>query len=86
MVSAAFAGVGVGPGTGKNNNYGYVTGDYYDNEQIINNTLMNAYVAYSPIENLRIKATAAIEINTNSNTFNRLVKNYFPDGSFFLLK
>ena len=85
MVSAAFAGVGVGPGTGKNNNYGYVTGDYYDGEQIINNTLMNAYVAYSPIENLKIKATAAIRNrSTNSNTFNRLVKNFFPDGSFFL--
>ena len=85
MVNAAFAGVGVGPGTGKNNNYGYVTGDYYDGEQIINNTLMNAYIAYSPIENLTIKATAAMRNrSTNSNTFNRLQKNFFPDGSFFL--
>jgi TonB-linked SusC/RagA family outer membrane protein len=84
MVTPAFAGVGVGPGTGKNNNYGYVTGDYYDNQQIINNSLMNAYVAYSPIENLKIKGTAAIRNrSTNSSTFNKLVKNYFPDGSFF---
>ena len=84
MVTPAFAGVGVGPGTGKNNNYGYVTGDYYDNQQIINNSLMNAYVAYSPIENLKIKGTAAIRNrSTNSSTFNKLVKNFFPDGSFF---
>ena len=84
MVTPAFAGVGVGPGTGKNNNYGYVTGDYYDNEQIINNILMNAYVSYSPIENLKIKGTAAIRSrSTNSSTFNKLVKNYFEDGTFF---
>ena len=84
MVSAAFAGVGVGPGTGKNNNYAYVTGDYYDNEQIVNNSLMNAYVAYSPIENLKIKGTAALRSKmVNSSIFGKQVKNYFPDGSSF---
>ncbi|MEC8599072.1 MAG: TonB-dependent receptor [Bacteroidota bacterium] len=84
MVSAAFAGVGVGPGTGKNNNYAYVNGDYYDNEQIVNNSLMNAYVAYSPIENLKIKGTAALRSKmVNSSIFGKQVKNYFPDGSSF---
>ena len=45
---------------------------------------MNAYVAYSPIENLKIKATGALRNkSTNSRQFTKLVKNYYPDGSSF---
>ena len=45
---------------------------------------MNAYISYSPIENLKIKGTGAIRNrSTNSRQFNKMVKNYYPDGSSF---
>tara|TARA_X000001036_G_scaffold305119_1_gene284041 strand:- start:1059 stop:4484 length:3426 start_codon:yes stop_codon:yes gene_type:complete len=84
MITTAFAGFNVGPGTGRNNNMGYANGDYYNIKQTANNILLNAYVAYSPIENLTIKATGAIRSkSTGSSIFNKKVKNFFPDGSFY---
>ena len=84
MISPTFAGFNVGPGTGRNNNYGYVNGDYYNIKQIANNILLNAYIAYSPIENLTIKGTGAIRSkSTGSSIFNKKVKNFFPDGSSY---
>lgn len=84
MITTAFAGFNVGPGTGRNNNMGYANGDYYNIKQTVNNILLNAYVAYSPIENLTIKATGAIRSkSTGSSIFNKKVKNFFPDGSFY---
>ena len=84
MITTAQAGFNVGPGTGRNNNMGYVNGDYYDIGQTINNILMSAYISYSPIENLKIKGTGAIRNrSTNSRQFNKMVKNYYPDGSSF---
>lgn len=84
MVSTAEAGFNVGPGTGRNNNMGYANGDYYNIKQTVNNILLNAYVAYSPIEDLTIKATGAIRSkSTGSSSFNKKVKNFFPDGSFY---
>ena len=84
MITTAFAGFNVGPGTGRNNNMGYANGDYYNIKQTANNILLNAYVAYSPIENLTIKGTGAIRSkSTGSSIFNKKVKNFFPDGSFY---
>ena len=84
MVSTAEAGFNVGPGTGRNNNMGYADGAYYNIKQTVNNILLNAYVAYSPIENLTIKATGAIRSrSTGSSIFNKKVKNFFPDGSSY---
>lgn len=84
MVSTAEAGFNVGPGTGRNNNMGYANGDYYNIKQTVNNILLNAYVAYSPIEDLTIKATGAIRSkSTGSSSFNKKVKNFFPDGSSY---
>jgi len=84
MITTAQAGFNVGPGTGRNNNMGYANGDYYNLKQTVNNILLNAYVAYSPIENLTIKATGAIRSkSTGSSVFNKKIKNFFPDGSFY---
>mgnify|MGYP001156955016 FL=1 len=84
MVSPTFAGFNVGPGTGRNNNMGYANGDYYNIKQTVNNILLNAYVAYSPIENLTIKGTGAIRSrSTGQSIFNKKVKNFFPDGSSY---
>ena len=84
MITAGDAGFNVGPGTGYNNNYGYVNGDYYSNNRIINNVLLNAYISYEPIENLKIKATGAIRNrSTGTSQFHKSVKNYYPDGSSF---
>ena len=84
MISPTFAGFNVGPGTGRNNNYGYVNGSYYNIDQTINNVLINAYIAYKPIENLTVKATGAIRNrSTFNNVFNKKVKNIFPDGSSY---
>jgi TonB-linked SusC/RagA family outer membrane protein len=84
MISPTFAGFNVGPGTGRNNNYGYANGSYYNIDQTINNVLINAYIAYKPIENLTVKATGAIRNrSTFNNVFNKKVKNVFPDGSSY---
>ena len=84
MISPTFAGFNVGPGTGRNNNYGYANGSYYNIDQTINNVLINAYIAYKPIENLTVKATGAIRNrSTFNNIFNKKVKNVFPDGSSY---
>ena len=84
MITVDQAGFNVGPGTGRNNNAGYVDGVYYDIGQTINNILMSAYISYSPIENLTIKGTGALRNrSTSSRQFNKLVKNYYPDGSSF---
>ena len=72
MVTPTFAGFNVGPGTGRNNNMGYANGDYYNIKQTVNNILLNAYVAYSPIENLTIKGTGAIRSrSTGQSIFNK---------------
>ena len=78
MISPTFAGFNVGPGTGRNNNYGYVNGDYYNIDQTINNVLLNAYIAYKPIENLTLKATGAVR---NRSTFNNIFNN--PNSIIF---
>lgn len=84
MITPATAGFNVGPGTGRNNNYGYANGDYYSISQTINNVLLNAYIAYKPIENLTLKATGAIRNrSTFNNIFNKKVKNVFPDGTYY---
>ncbi len=84
MISPTFAGFNVGPGTGRNNNYGYVNGDYYNIDQTINNVLLNAYIAYKPIENLTLKATGAVRNrSTFNNIFNKKVRNFFPDGTSY---
>jgi len=84
MITPATAGFNVGPGTGRNNNYGYANGDYYSISQTINNVLLNAYIAYKPIENLTLKATGAIRNrSTFNNIFNKKVRNVFPDGSSY---
>ena len=84
MISPTFAGFNVGPGTGRNNNYGYANGSYYNIDQTINNVLINAYIAYKPIENLTLKATGAIRNrSTFNNIFNNKVKNVFPDGTSY---
>lgn len=84
MITPATAGFNVGPGTGRNNNYGYVNGDYYSISQTINNVLLNAYIAYKPIENLTLKATGAIRNrSTFNNIFNKKVRNVFPDGTYY---
>ena len=84
MISPTFAGFNVGPGTGRNNNYGYANGSYYNIDQTINNVLINAYIAYKPIENLTVKATGAIRNrSTFNNVFNKKVRNVFPDGTSY---
>ena len=84
MITPATAGFNVGPGTGRNNNYGYANGDYYSISQTINNVLLNAYIAYKPIENLTLKATGAIRNrSTFNNIFNKKVRNVFPDGTSY---
>ena len=84
MITPATAGFNVGPGTGRNNNYGYANGDYYSISQTINNVLLNAYIAYKPIENLTLKATGAIRNrSTFNNIFNKKVRNVFPDGTYY---
>ena len=84
MITPATAGFNVGPGTGRNNNYGYANGDYYNISQTINNVLLNAYIAYKPIENLTLKATGAIRNrSTFNNIFNKKVRNVFPDGTSY---
>jgi TonB-linked SusC/RagA family outer membrane protein len=84
MITAGDAGFNVGPATGYNNNYGYVNGDYNTNNRIINNVLLNAYVSYEPIENLKIKATGAVRNrSTGTSAFNKSVKNYYPNGDSF---
>jgi TonB-linked SusC/RagA family outer membrane protein len=84
MITPATAGFNVGPGTGRNNNYGYANGDYYSISQTINNVLLNAYIAYKPIENLTLKATGAIRNrSTFNNRFNKKVRNVFPDGTYY---
>ena len=84
MITTATAGFNVGPGTGRNNNMGYADGAYYNLKSTANNILLNAYIAYKPIENLTIKATGAIRSNsTGRSNFNKKVKNFFPDGSFY---
>ena len=84
MITPATAGFNVGPGTGRNNNYGYANGEYYSISQTINNVLLNAYIAYKPIENLTLKATGAIRNrSTFNNIFNKKVRNVFPDGTYY---
>ena len=84
MITTATAGFNVGPGTGRNNNMGYADGAYYNLKSTANNILLNAYIAYKPIENLTIKGTGAIRSrSTGSSIFNKKVKNFFPDGSSY---
>ena len=65
---------------------GYANGDYYNIKQTVNNILLNAYVAYSPIENLTIKGTGAVRSrSTGQSIFNKKVRNFFPDGSSYFL-
>ena len=82
--TSGFVGYGVGPGTGRLSVMGYVNGDYTDRETITNNILMNSYVAYEPVENLVLKATAAVRSRSmHLSAFDKSVKNYYPDGTSF---
>ena len=82
IASSDLVNYGVGPGTGL---YAIETWkDYKDAQSISNNVLANAFVAFSPIEGLTFKGTAAVNyIGTSLYDFQKNPKNYFADGTFY---
>ena len=82
IASSALANYGVGPGTGL---YAIETWkDYKNGQSIDNNVLANAFVAFSPIEGLTFRGTAAVNYTgTSLYDFQKNPKNYFADGTFY---
>ncbi|MAR43381.1 MAG: hypothetical protein CMC48_04735 [Flavobacteriaceae bacterium] len=82
IASSDLVNYGVGPGTGL---YAIETWkDYKDAQSITNNVLANAFVAFSPVEGLTFKGTAAVNYRgTSLYDFQKNPKNYFADGTFY---
>lgn len=82
IASSALANYGVGPGTGL---YAIETWkDYKNGQSIDNNVLANAFVAFSPIEGLTFRGTAAVNYTgTSLYDFQKNPRNYFADGTFY---
>ena len=61
------------------------TWNNYKNYNVLNNNVLaNGYVAFSPIEGLTIKGTAAVNyLGTSRYDFENNPKNYFENGSFY---
>lgn len=72
----------LGAGSGGNN---ILVGlKYKDFQRTRNNALINAYLSYSPIENLTIKATGAINYwNHFSSLWLDNIENQYPDGTTY---
>ena len=82
IASSDLVNYGVGPGTGLLAIETWK--DYKNAQRINNNVLANGYVAYSPIEGLTIKGTAAVNYTgTSIYDFQKNPKNYFADGTFY---
>lgn len=84
IATSALANYGVGPGTGLINPETW--NNFGNYQRIENNVLANAYIAFSPVENLTLKGTGAVNyLGTSRYAFENNPQNFYyeNDGSFF---